>query len=79
MALREFFDEQGNTWRVWDTRPTSRLHRPEYASGWLTFEEGNRRRRLPYIPDGWVDLPEAELHRLCAEATSEQRVRRLVE
>jgi hypothetical protein len=51
--------------------------RPAFAQGWLTFREqassprsahtGQRRRLVP-IPDGWEQLPDAELERCCRDA-----------
>jgi hypothetical protein len=84
MALREFTDARGNAWRVWETRPTSHRLRPEFASGWLTFEQGaeasaTARRRLAPIPDGWVDLPEEDLRRLCLTAARERPRQRLMD
>jgi hypothetical protein len=40
----------------------------DLAAGWVTFESGTERRRLTPIPDGWEDLPEAELAALCDRA-----------
>ena len=79
MALREFADRGGRVWRVWDTVPVSRTLRPDFLSGWLTFEHGNIRRRLAPIPDGWAGLPDVELRRLCGRATLERPRRRLIE
>jgi hypothetical protein len=57
---------------VWETRPTSDNVRPELRGGWLTFEQGDARRRLAPIPDGWADLPDPELRRLCSAAQQER-------
>jgi len=78
MALREFNDAEGNLWRVWDTRPTSRV-RGERQGGWLTFEHGTLRRRLTPIPEGWADVPDEELRRLCINARAQTRRKRLIE
>ena len=68
MALREFTDATGSTWRVWETRPIGRTLGPEFWHGWLVFAHGAVRRRLVPIPEGWAELPEGELRRLCLEA-----------
>lgn len=58
MALREFEDTDGVTWRVWDTSPDilSGLTL-EMQRGWLTFDNGRERRRLSPIPPEWMGLP----------------------
>lgn len=38
-----------------------------------------RRRRLAPIPDGWAELPDLDLRRLCLEALPERPRRRLIE
>ncbi len=57
MGYREFVDDAGTMWRVWDTHPvaasTLRTVSPNYAGGWLTFESEIERRRLTPIPAGW--------------------------
>jgi hypothetical protein len=68
MALREFTDGTGATWRVWETRPIGRALGPEFQHGWLVFAQGAARRRLVPIPEGWAELPERELRRLCLAA-----------
>jgi hypothetical protein len=75
MALREFTDHRGNTWRVWETRPASDNVRPELLGGWLTFEQGEARRRLAPIPERWAECSELELRRLCSAATLDRRRR----
>ena len=52
--LREFTDEDGITWRVWDVNPTlherlsPRVHKitVRVPAGWLCFESPRERRRL---------------------------------
>lgn len=76
--LREFFDDLGRRWRVWDVKPT--LHsRPSRAlarvmqqvpSGWLAFETDGERRRLAPIPPEWDRCDEQRLAALCASAES---------
>ena len=78
MAIREFTDRKGDTWRVWETRPSTSRLRPQFREGWLTFEHDDVRRRLSPIPDGWADADELELRRLFIESALEvPRARRL--
>ena len=79
MPLREFTDSRGATWRVWATQPLSENVRPDLRGGWLTFEQGTLRRRLAPIPEGWAELPEEGLRRLCTQATPQRERRRLAE
>ena len=74
MALREFADRGGRVWRVWDTVPVSRTLRPDFLSGWLTFEQGATRRRLVPIPEGWDSLPDSELVGLLERAAPLGRI-----
>jgi hypothetical protein len=71
MALREFEDAGGTTWRVWDTSPDiiSGLTL-EMQRGWLTFDNGTERRRLSPIPAAWVELPPERLRLLLSLAES---------
>lgn len=43
--------------------------------GWLVFKADNGRRRLAPIVEGWDDLAEDELDRLCRRATPTRRFR----
>ena len=62
MALREFSDEAGREWRVWDVR-TENIHPAtlaedymrDYIDGWLAFEaiDGEAKCRLSPIPLKW--------------------------
>lgn len=67
MALREFRDDRGRTWQVWDTHPTSaqlkvdRKLKGRVTGGWLTFTSGAERRRLVPIPRGWAKAKEPAL------------------
>jgi hypothetical protein len=51
-----------------DRRGSSCLVSPELSRGWLTFQNGNERRRLTPIPRDWESLPDPELARLCDAA-----------
>ena len=60
--MREFQDQNGARWTVWDTIPASTVGLTEqYRRGWLTFDNGSERCRLAPIPDGWPDLPNDRL------------------
>ena len=51
----------------------------ELSHGWLAFESKHDRRRLAPIPTGWEALDESALERLCEQAKSIGRPRRLLE
>lgn len=72
MAYREFADDAGMLWRVWDTHPlaasTLRNVLPSYAAGWLTFESSAERKRLTPIPPDWDSASEELLIHWCARA-----------
>lgn len=72
MAYREFVDDVGTMWRVWDTHPvaanTLRTVSPSYAGGWLTFESESERRRLAPIPSGWEIATRNLMIHWCARA-----------
>jgi hypothetical protein len=76
MAVREFVDKRGVSWKVWDITPDS-IHRVarlefllgEFEEGWLTFESASERRRLPELPEGWMHLSDGGLEALCERAT----------
>ena len=58
MALREFEDQAGRRWAVWETFPgTTAGLSPEFHDGWLTFDDGAERRRLRPVPPNWEALP----------------------
>lgn len=72
MAYREITDPVGRSWRVWDTDPHQFAGRSviaaEYASGWLTFETGDEKRRLAPTPAQWDTLDTTGLLRLLEDA-----------
>ena len=72
MAYREFVDDKGTLWRVWDTHPvaanTLRTVSPNYAGGWLTFESPEERRRLAPIPPDWEFASRDLMGHWCARA-----------
>lgn len=62
MGLREFSDDAGHRWRVWETVPeTSTGLSAELREGWLTFDDGAERRRLWPVPPQWSALPSERL------------------
>jgi hypothetical protein len=71
MAVRDFVDTKGVTWKVWPVDPqtvypttASEDYLGEYEGGWLCFESAAERRRLPEFPQDWEQLSEAELRAL---------------
>ena len=87
MAVREFTDGRGQTWRAWDVMPDDLSPGTKdedylaklYHTGWIVFEamSGEDKRRLYPIPKGWSELPEAELVRLlqAAEVVTRRKLR----
>src|SRR5262252_2947956 len=62
MALREFDDQAGTRWLVWDTIPANTIGLTEgYRRGWLTFDNGTDRCRLAPIPPDWTELSKERL------------------
>ncbi|HEX4685100.1 MAG TPA: hypothetical protein VH277_20450 [Gemmatimonadaceae bacterium] len=78
MAVREFTDENGTTWRAWDIRPDA-IH-PQtkaedylaecYDVGWIVFEtlSGDQKRRLCPYPIRWAEATNVELRHLLSRA-----------
>ena len=82
MALREFEDGNGVTWRVWSVaidHAYSQGVREGYLGdlqyGWLCFEAGPDRRRLAKYPEDWESLSEDALCELLEQATPAPRRR----
>lgn len=77
MGYREFVDDGGTSWRVWDTHPlaanTLRSVSPGYAGGWLTFESHAERRRLAPIPEDWEFAAREQMTEWCARASPARR------
>jgi len=69
MAYREFNDDDGVRWEVWDVLPhhiaptlSGRLQLPpELLAGWLAFYSPSEARRLAPIPATWPIMPDVEL------------------
>jgi hypothetical protein len=72
VGYREFVDDAGTFWRVWDTHPvaanTLRTVSPNYSEGWLTFECDAERRRLAPIPPEWELASRKLMGHWCARA-----------
>jgi hypothetical protein len=74
--VREFKDQAGTEWRVWQVRPRSagranaERYLGEYFKGWLAFEQlgGDLRKRLPRFPEEWIRVSDEELYRLLQSA-----------
>lgn len=70
MALRTYFDDDGNEWRVWPVTPSTGAGTlgASYQGGWLCFErtDGSDRRRLSLTqaPPAWEVLPDVHLDQL---------------
>lgn len=79
MGYREFTDDAGRIWRVWDTRPVSanalRSVSPTFAEGWLTFESETERRRLAPIPTEWEEASPDLMVSWCGRAVAVSRDR----
>ena len=78
VMVREFSDQQGVDWRVWEVTPhhdseqrRTDVYMSGYQNGWLAFEsiDGRVRKRLPQFPGTWCELPPAGLESLLAQAT----------
>jgi len=65
VALREYQDASGVTWRVWMVKPEMRTGAstvPEgYETGWLCFESEAEKRRLCPVPASWEVRSDHEL------------------
>jgi hypothetical protein len=74
--VREFRDDAGREWRVWQVRPRSagranaERYLGEYVKGWLAFEllGGDQRKRLSSFPEDWLRISDDELDRLLRRA-----------
>jgi len=68
MAVRDFVDEKGVSWKVWPVTPESFKTKTaaedylgDYGDGWLCFESGSERRRLAQFPRDWSNKSDDEL------------------
>ena len=85
MGYREFVDDDGLQWKVWDVRPAPRKvpegakysaeslpgHvMPGWERGWLSFESDTKTcKRLTPIPDDWETTTDEGICRHLALAT----------
>ncbi len=75
MAVRDFVDLHGVTWRVWPVTPSSIQPKTaaedylgDYEDGWLCFECNTERRRLAKYPRNWDTLSDNGLLQLLKTA-----------
>jgi hypothetical protein len=75
MAVRDFVDPKGVSWRVWPVTPEALQPKTaaedylgDYGEGWLCFESAGERRRLARYPLDWENLSDQALCALLAAA-----------
>jgi hypothetical protein len=75
MAVRDFVDPSGVSWRVWPVTPEALQPKTaaedylgDYGEGWLCFESASERRRLARYPTDWERLSDEELGTLLGTA-----------
>lgn len=75
MAVRDFVDPKGVSWRVWPVTPEALQPKTaaedylgDYGEGWLCFESAGERRRLARYPLDWETLSDEALCALLAAA-----------
>ncbi|MEO7822604.1 MAG: hypothetical protein ABIS15_03275 [Gemmatimonadaceae bacterium] len=75
MAVRDFVDLKGVTWKVWPVTPYSIQPKTavedylgDYGDGWLCFESSTERRRLASYPPNWDTLSDSGLQQLLKSA-----------
>lgn len=78
VAVREFVDSTGRSWRAWDIVPDKLHTRTKdedylaqlYHTGWVVFETtaGDEKRRMYPIPDRWSELTDPDLEVLLRKA-----------
>lgn len=72
-VVQRALPEGGERRRGGDRRATLA---PQLRHGWLAFRNGDERRRLAPIPDGWEEASEEELERHCRAAERVVELRR---
>lgn len=76
MALRNFTDSRGLTWRVWNVVPQYSTGRdeetmtPGLQGGWLCFENSGEKRRLSPIPSDWEHAESDALEQYLGQAAA---------
>ena len=79
MALRNFTDSQGQTWRVWNVIPQyasshdEEQMTPGREGGWLCFENSGEKRRLSPIPGGWENAGDQAMEQYLRQAAAVQQ------
>jgi DNA/RNA-binding domain of Phe-tRNA-synthetase-like protein len=74
MAMLEFVDSNGVTWRIWNTVPSVRTSLSgEFERGWLTFESTAGLRRLAPVPPNWEAATPDRLELMCRAASEVPR------
>ena len=86
MALRLVIDADGTAWHVWSVPPHEGTRRvslalsPQYAAGWLAFEQAEatggtaaEKRRVAPLPTDWEKASDAAVLTLLASAVPVQR------
>ena len=71
MAARTFTDSTGATWDVFEVHRSSQKSgavSPGLEKGWLSFVNGETKKRLAPIPRDWESVSEAQLEELCDSA-----------
>ena len=68
MAVRDFVDANGVSWRVWPVTPEALQPKTaaedylgDYGDGWLCFESAGERRRLARYPTDWENRSDQDL------------------
>lgn len=71
MPTRELTDTDGQRWEIFEVRRSfaGRSVSSALNEGWLAFQSGDTKRRLPNYPADWAQLPEAQLWALFAQAS----------
>jgi hypothetical protein len=69
MAYRNFTDEHGQRWEVFDAAfPAAQARLAKHYPAWLCFDSATEKRRLSPIPDGWEHASTEQLQNLLALA-----------
>jgi hypothetical protein len=79
MALRNFTDSEGHTWRVWNVIPQyasshdEEQMTPGLQGGWLCFENSGEKRRLSPIPGDWENAGHEAMEQYLRQAAAVQQ------
>jgi hypothetical protein len=83
VPIVSFIDSAGLEWQVLEVRRSSTpgMVTERRESGWLSFTQGDERRRLSPIPPDWESYDAATLETLCmgAESIPREQIRRTFE